>query len=163
MSAVSKINPGLSSDFSHLQLRRPILRWTRKEDNIAGTLTRLGRGVRALAALHLEPSQLIHSGISTFYTPISNRVLSERKHHPEHSCSSRSTCSTLSGYPGVSFDPNPAVPGRMGKLDFKDPVPADIDIAQSVEPTPISEIAKKLQISAEDFEPHGTTKAKVST
>ena len=54
------------------------------------------------------------------------------------------------------------MPGNMGKLDFKDPVPSDIDIAQSVEPTPISEIAKKLQISAEDFEPHGTTKAKVS-
>ena len=163
MSAVSKINPGLSSDFPHLQLRRPILRRTRKENNIAGTLTRLGRGVRALAALHWEPSQLIHSGIPTFSTSISNRVLSERNNHPEQAYSSRSICSTLSGYPGISSDPNPAVPGRMGKLDFKDPVPTDIDIAQSVEPTPISEIAKKLQISAEDFEPHGTTKAKVST
>ena len=54
------------------------------------------------------------------------------------------------------------MPGNMGKLDFKDPVPSDIDIAQSVEPTHISEIAQKLQISAEDFEPHGTTKAKVN-
>lgn len=51
----------------------------------------------------------------------------------------------------------------MGKLDFKDPVPSDIDIAQSVAPAPISEIAQKLRISGEDFEPHGTTKAKVST
>ena len=50
----------------------------------------------------------------------------------------------------------------MGKLDFKDPVPSDIDIGESVDPTPIGEIAQKLQISGEDFEPHGTTKAKVN-
>lgn len=50
----------------------------------------------------------------------------------------------------------------MGKLDFQEPVPADIEIAQSVTPVPISEIAKKLDISPDDFEPQGTTKAKAS-
>jgi hypothetical protein len=50
---------------------------------------------------------------------------------------------------------------NMGKLQFLNPVPADIEIAQSVTPVPISEIAKKLDISSADFEPHGTTKAKV--
>lgn len=49
----------------------------------------------------------------------------------------------------------------MGKLDFLDPVPADIEIAQSVTPIPITEIAKKLDISPADFESHGITKAKV--
>ncbi|CAL8463472.1 g3006 [Coccomyxa elongata] len=49
----------------------------------------------------------------------------------------------------------------MGKLNFLDPVPADIEIAQSVTPTPITEIAKKFDISPADFESHGTTKAKV--
>ncbi len=49
----------------------------------------------------------------------------------------------------------------MGKLNFQDPVPADIEIAQSVTPTPITEIAKQLNISPADFESHGTTKAKV--
>ena len=51
----------------------------------------------------------------------------------------------------------------MGKLHFVDPVPADIEIAQSVTPTPIGEIASKLEIGSADFEPHGTTKAKVSS
>ena len=51
----------------------------------------------------------------------------------------------------------------MGKLNFVDPVPADIEIAQSVTPTPITEIARQLDIRPDDFEPHGTTKAKVRT
>ena len=49
----------------------------------------------------------------------------------------------------------------MGKLNFLDPVPADIEIAQSVTPTDITEIARQLDIAPADFEPHGTTKAKV--
>jgi formyltetrahydrofolate synthetase len=49
----------------------------------------------------------------------------------------------------------------MGKLNFLDPVPADIEIAQSVTPTHIGEIAKQLNIQTADFEPHGITKAKV--
>ena len=49
----------------------------------------------------------------------------------------------------------------MGKLNFVDPVPADIEIAQSVTPTDIAEIARQLDIAPADFEPHGTTKAKV--
>ncbi|KAK9831504.1 hypothetical protein WJX81_003430 [Elliptochloris bilobata] len=49
----------------------------------------------------------------------------------------------------------------MGKLDFKDPVPSDIEIAQSVPTVPISKIAEQLGIPAEHLEPYGTTKAKV--
>lgn len=49
----------------------------------------------------------------------------------------------------------------MGILDIKDPVPSDIDIAQSVSVVPISKIAEQLGIPAEDLEPYGTTKAKV--
>ena len=50
---------------------------------------------------------------------------------------------------------------NMGKLHFKDPVPSDIEIAQSVATVPISQIADKLGIPEEDLEPYGTTKAKV--
>lgn len=49
---------------------------------------------------------------------------------------------------------------RMGKLDFKDPVPSDIEIAQSVRTVPISKIADQLGIPAQHLEPYGTTKAK---
>ena len=49
---------------------------------------------------------------------------------------------------------------RMGKLDFKDPVPTDIEIAQSVQTVPISRIADQLGIPAQHLEPYGTTKAK---
>lgn len=49
----------------------------------------------------------------------------------------------------------------MGKLQFKDPVPSDIEIAQSVATVPISQIADSLGIPSEDLEPYGTTKAKV--
>ena len=49
---------------------------------------------------------------------------------------------------------------NMGKLDFKDPVPSDIEIAQSVQTVPISKIADQLGIPAQHLEPYGTTKAK---
>ena len=49
---------------------------------------------------------------------------------------------------------------NMGKLDFKDPVPSDIEIAQSVQTVPISRIADQLGIPAQHLEPYGTTKAK---
>jgi len=45
--------------------------------------------------------------------------------------------------------------------NFLDPVPADIEIAQSVTPIPIDQIANKLDISPADYDSHGATKAKV--
>ena len=42
------------------------------------------------------------------------------------------------------------------------PVPADIDIARSATMLPIARIAEKLGIGAEDLEPFGKTKAKIS-
>jgi len=42
------------------------------------------------------------------------------------------------------------------------PVPADIDIARMAKMLPIEEIAAKLGIAAEDLEPYGRTKAKIS-
>jgi len=42
------------------------------------------------------------------------------------------------------------------------PVPADIDIARSAIMLPIAQVAAKLGIGAEDLEPHGKTKAKIS-
>lgn len=49
----------------------------------------------------------------------------------------------------------------MGKLECKNPVPADIDIAQSAQPLHINEIAKRLNLSEEDIDLYGTQKAKV--
>ena len=48
------------------------------------------------------------------------------------------------------------------KLDTRSPVPSDIDIAQSVEPLPISQIAESLGLAEEDYELYGTKKAKVT-
>ena len=134
---------------------------------IAGAVLRLGRCSRALIALHLHPSQFV-SCVTGLNTPVSitSDLFACFALPPidtsRRAASTRTTPAADPDNPGSSFGPNPAVPGRMGKLDFQDPVPSDIDIAQSVTPTPIADIAKKLQISAEDFEPHGTTKAKVS-
>lgn len=49
----------------------------------------------------------------------------------------------------------------MGKLQCKNPVPSDIEIAQSVKPLPIVEIAEKLKLSPDEYEQHGQEKAKV--
>ncbi len=43
-----------------------------------------------------------------------------------------------------------------------DPVPSDIDIAQSVEPLPIQEIAAQIGLRPEELIPYGQTKAKVA-
>lgn len=48
------------------------------------------------------------------------------------------------------------------KLDVKDPVPSDIDIAQSVEPLPIAEIAEAVGLLPSEYELYGNQKAKVS-
>lgn len=48
------------------------------------------------------------------------------------------------------------------KLETRSPVPSDIDIAQSVEPLPISQIAESLGLAVEDYELYGTKKAKVT-
>ena len=134
---------------------------------IAGAVLRLGRCGRALLALRLHPSQFVscETGLGPSVS-ITSDLFACFALPPidasRRAASTRSTPTADPDNPGSSSGPNPAVPGRMGKLDFQDPVPLDIDIAQSVTPTPIADIAKKLQIDAKDFEPHGTTKAKVS-
>ena len=49
----------------------------------------------------------------------------------------------------------------LRKLQVESPVPADIDIANSVEPFHISEIAKELNLSPERYDLYGKYKAKV--
>ncbi|KAI4386286.1 hypothetical protein MLD38_004231 [Melastoma candidum] len=51
---------------------------------------------------------------------------------------------------------------RLGrKLQVQSPVPADIDIANSVEPFPISDIAESLNLSPAHYDSYGKHKAKV--
>jgi len=45
--------------------------------------------------------------------------------------------------------------------ELKRPVPSDLDIAQSIEPLPISQIAEEAGILPEELIPYGRTKAKV--
>lgn len=47
------------------------------------------------------------------------------------------------------------------KLQVVSPVPADIDIANSVEPLHISEIAQELNLSPNHYDLYGKYKAKV--
>ena len=48
-------------------------------------------------------------------------------------------------------------------LPVKDPVPSDIEIAQSIKPKHISQIAEVvLELRPEEYELYGPTKAKVS-
>lgn len=47
------------------------------------------------------------------------------------------------------------------KLEVVSPVPADIDIANSVEPLHISEIAQELNLSSQHYDMYGKYKAKV--
>lgn len=47
------------------------------------------------------------------------------------------------------------------KLEVVSPVPADIDIANSVEPLPIAEIAESLNLSPKHYDLYGKYKAKV--
>ncbi|XP_017984780.1 PREDICTED: formate--tetrahydrofolate ligase-like isoform X2 [Theobroma cacao] len=51
--------------------------------------------------------------------------------------------------------------GSVRKLEVVSPVPADIDIANSVEPFHISEIAKDLNLSSNHYDLYGKYKAKV--
>ena len=46
-------------------------------------------------------------------------------------------------------------------LDLKRPVPSDIDIAQSVEPLPIADIAAAAGLLPEEIDLYGNSKAKV--
>jgi formate--tetrahydrofolate ligase len=59
--------------------------------------------------------------------------------------------------------PSAAPPAKSTthKLTCKSPVPADIDIAQSVEPLPITDIAAAVGLTPEDYEQYGPVKAKV--
>jgi formyltetrahydrofolate synthetase len=47
------------------------------------------------------------------------------------------------------------------KLNLKNPVPSDIEIAQSIEPIPILEVAKSVGISESELDLYGRYKAKV--
>jgi formate--tetrahydrofolate ligase len=49
------------------------------------------------------------------------------------------------------------------KVEVLSPVPADIEIANSVEPFHISEIAKDLNLSPKHYDLYGKYKAKVSS
>jgi formate--tetrahydrofolate ligase len=49
----------------------------------------------------------------------------------------------------------------LRKLQVVSPVPADIDIAHSVEPLHISVIAEELNLSPEHYDLYGKYKAKV--
>jgi len=48
------------------------------------------------------------------------------------------------------------------ELEIKNPVPSDIEIAHSVKPVPIAQIAEELGVLPEELEPYGRYKAKVN-
>lgn len=49
------------------------------------------------------------------------------------------------------------------KLEVVSPVPADIDVANSVQPLHIAEIAESLNLSPKHYDLYGKYKAKVNT
>ncbi|KAL6000942.1 hypothetical protein ACLOJK_006669 [Asimina triloba] len=51
--------------------------------------------------------------------------------------------------------------GLRRRLEVVSPVPADIDIANSVEPLHISEIAKDLNLGPQHYDLYGKFKAKI--
>ena len=55
----------------------------------------------------------------------------------------------------------PKAAGRGAGLVLKQPVPSDIEIAQSVIPRPIGELAAEVGLLPSELEPYGHTKAKV--
>lgn len=58
--------------------------------------------------------------------------------------------------------PLPKMPSpTIRRLDVASPVPADIDIANSVEPLPIADIAAELGLRPEHYDLYGKYKAKV--
>ena len=54
-------------------------------------------------------------------------------------------------------------PCTARKVEALSPVPADIDIANSVEPFPIDLIASELGLETQHYESYGKAKAKVCT
>jgi len=54
-----------------------------------------------------------------------------------------------------------AFSGLHRDLNCKTPVPSDIDIAQAIEPHPITKIAHSLDLRDDEYEQHGPCKAKV--
>jgi formyltetrahydrofolate synthetase len=48
------------------------------------------------------------------------------------------------------------------KVVFRDPVPSDIEVSQSIEPAPISEIAEALGLQKDEYLPYGFDKCKVT-
>lgn len=59
------------------------------------------------------------------------------------------------------WEPKMSPSKTVRKLEVVSPVPADIDIANSVEPVHISEIAKDLNLSPDHYDLYGKYKAKV--
>lgn len=59
--------------------------------------------------------------------------------------------------PMTTPSPNPTI----RRLDVASPVPADIDIANAVDPLPIADIAAELGIPPEHYDLYGKYKAKV--
>jgi formyltetrahydrofolate synthetase len=49
----------------------------------------------------------------------------------------------------------------MSKLQIKSPVPSDIEIAQSVDPVPVKQLADRLGILEDELDLYGKHKAKV--
>ena len=47
------------------------------------------------------------------------------------------------------------------KIDFKKPVPSDIEISQNVDPKPISLLAKEIGLKEDEYDLYGKYKAKV--
>ncbi len=47
-------------------------------------------------------------------------------------------------------------------VEFKTPVPSDIEVSQSIKPAPIHLIANAIGLTEEEYDLHGKTKAKVS-
>ena len=103
---------------------------------------------------------------------------------PRHSCSSNTHCFAQSqilndnnnkyilssSSSSSKLNPKPIMTSSssssssvMRKLDVASPVPSDIDIANSVQPIHISEIANHLNLTPNHYDLYGKYKAKVSS
>jgi len=69
----------------------------------------------------------------------------------------------LSEHAGVDVQPAASSETMRTGLVVRDPVPSDIDVAQSVTPRPIAEIAAEAGIMADELDLHGSVMAKVQT
>jgi len=65
------------------------------------------------------------------------------------------------GGSGGGGAPAAAAPSVPLHCDFREPVPSDIAVSQSVKPLHISEVGKAAGIQTDELFPYGTDKAKV--